>query len=208
LHVTGSRKRSSADAEDSFVSAAANAGRAAIWSNIRKKGDQEFRAYEVEAGAETTRVSTGYYLRKLHEMGILDRRLPGRAKTGYLYKMRRDPGPVAPRVGRDESKAERGRKLALIWRTMRALKRFTTDELAAVASENAEQVEISVETCRQHLGALVRAGYVRAKRAPGGNHKIYELVRNTGPLPPTLSHAVFDRNLGQTVWTEAEGVIA
>ena len=59
-----------------------------------------------------------------------------------------------------------------MWQSMRILKVFDRNEVAVTA-------EASVNTVRVYLGSLVKTGYLRQQ----GDK--YQLVRNSGPRPPT-----------------------
>lgn len=80
-----------------------------------------------------------------------------------------------------------------MWRAMRMLRGFTVPDLEATA-------EVRNSHAAKYVRALVNGGYVRIRQAKrngtAGGHAVYQLVRNTGPLPPRIGkHGVQDPNL-------------
>ena len=82
-----------------------------------------------------------------------------------------------------------------VWRAIRYLKKFSIEDIESTTHQSYPNV-------RRYLRRLAAAGYVRLlNQAKGGTVHFYQLVRDTGPLPPIPQFevkATFDPNNGQT----------
>lgn len=82
---------------------------------------------------------------------------------------------------------------ARIWNSMRVLRSFSRQELVSTAEAQPSNV-------RQYVLGLVRGGYVKAltsvDRGKKGGGAEFQLIRDTGPVAPRISHrGVVDPNL-------------
>lgn len=108
------------------------------------------------------------------------------------------PGPQRANTGR--SAPAKNTLRSRIWRTMRLRKRATIPEILENAASGDEKNAYA--NVLKYLGALKRAGYVKelARReqgtAPESNgHKVWLLVKDTGPLPPVVRKGgLYDAN--------------
>lgn len=75
-----------------------------------------------------------------------------------------------------------------VWMSMRIMRTFSQQDLL-------NTTESSYRTVRRYLSALVNAGYVRQKGR--GSDARYQLLRNTGPMPPAIKGSkLIDQNTG------------
>jgi predicted HTH transcriptional regulator len=80
-----------------------------------------------------------------------------------------------------------------IWRTMRALGAFTTNELETISGASRTYILLYVRV-------LKSAGYLRREhKQKTGTHSgsfwVYRLIRNTGPKTPIVRAVIYDPNL-------------
>lgn len=79
-----------------------------------------------------------------------------------------------------------------IWKTIRNLREFTLHEVSILT-------EVQPKNIGAYISALARAEYVRRiglrKEAPGPRHKLWRLIKNTGPKTPKLRRCLLDPNL-------------
>lgn len=96
-------------------------------------------------------------------------------------------------------------KTEKIWSFIRWTKRFSLDELLVTTG-------CAQTHAKNFIGVLRRAGYVRvaaSERDPAGRRRnIYELVRDTGVMPPKLVSSLFDPNTGEVFAFNAEAAPA
>ncbi len=77
-----------------------------------------------------------------------------------------------------------------VWMSMRILRTFSQADLLITT-------ETSYRTVRRYLSALTKAGYVRQQGK--GHEAKYQLLRNTGPKPPSIKgDRLIDQNTGIT----------
>lgn len=88
-------------------------------------------------------------------------------------------------------------KRATVWLAMRQLLRFDIPTLVMTT-------EVANRTVKDFVYAIGRAGYLRNQRiatgTPSGSKFIWQLVRDTGPLPPLTRRNgnVYDQNTRKT----------
>lgn len=116
-------------------------------------------------------------------------------EPGTLVKTRKAV-PRAP-VSKPPAKANARSRL---WTSMRVMPRFTHHDLAATA-------ETSLANAGAYVRALQKVRYLRCVHDSSGevgDHSVYALIRNTGPLAPRLHNGggVYDCNLQQEVRNE------
>ncbi|MGR3481658.1 hypothetical protein [Salipiger marinus] len=99
---------------------------------------------------------------------------------------------IAPASPGDQAASPEGN----MWRAMRRLGAFTPTDVAA--HSNAGGVEVSLDKARAYCRQLLGAEYLRVRvtAIPGRRDARYQLIRDTGPLPPrsTLVRGVLDPN--------------
>ncbi|MBR9841185.1 MAG: hypothetical protein GYB50_25380 [Rhodobacteraceae bacterium] len=85
------------------------------------------------------------------------------------------PSPVAGQVPTQEGN---------MWRAMRRLGHFSPTDVAA--HSNAGGVEVTIDKARGYCRQLLGAGYLKVRRTaiPGRREAKYQLIRDSGPLPP------------------------
>lgn len=86
-----------------------------------------------------------------------------------------------------------------MWTAMRMLKNFEPSDIAVNA--RTETLDVTVEEARNFCRMLLRGDqpYLRVRRTaiPGRREAAYQLIRDTGPMPPRECRvrAIFDDNL-------------
>lgn len=176
-----------------------------VWDRIRKLRGADFCLDEITFGDEC-RTTVRDYVAGLEHAGYLVMTQQNTNRTPKRWKLARDAGAEAPRVRRDGTPVTMGLAQEQMWRTLRMLKTdFNARELAAHAATIA--VPVNEKAAADYLGNLHRASYLRCTRpgkgtGRGGMQARYQLVSNTGPLPPMVcrADAVYDPNLGKVVW--------
>lgn len=180
-------------------------GPQAYWSAMRglTVRDGSFTSRDIAqlcgAGAVNT---VSCYVRACVRAGHVDvvgeRRLTHPASRRFkrfkLYAVR-----VTGRLEAPFEKPDRTPKLGAVhqqmWTAMRALSRFTTRELAVLAST--DEVTISSDTARIFCWKLEQAGYLQ-ELGRDGRWRVLRLRpgKGTGPIPPVITGAgeVIDRN--------------
>ncbi|MVO18261.1 hypothetical protein [Parasedimentitalea huanghaiensis] len=104
------------------------------------------------------------------------------------------------------AKDKRLTKEGRIWTAMRAASKFTIEDLLITFAGLEE--EFSEKSIRSYCATLQKAGYLKDTRR--GRVKAqsvrYHLVRDTGPLPPTVKRVpvVTDPNEGRVVYVQGE----
>jgi len=137
---------------------------------VRRVGSQRMAAEA--AGVSVCVVSqvlkgTYPFSKSLHE------RLKDRLDTLRKMRLTEDQKPFAykPRTDRER-----------IWQSIRILRRFTLNDLVATA-------EVTYDMARIYVALLRRAGLVSVVTPHGnkaGSWAVYRLVRDAGPVSPTL----------------------
>lgn len=185
-----------------------------IWDRIRQvPASTPFALRELLCGDEINSEATAQeYITGLFHAGYLDLRAAAvrhgtstKRRPAY-YSLARDAGAEAPRVRKDGMPVTMGLAQEQMWRTLRMLKGDTNArELAAHAAT--PEIPVRETAANDYLGHLHRAGYLRCIRpgkgtGRGGIQARYQLISNTGPRPPMVcrADAVYDPNLGKTVW--------
>lgn len=101
---------------------------------------------------------------------------------------------ICRRIARTKGSGDR-HKRARLWQAIRILRDFTTGDLMAVAEQDNRKAVLT------WLAQLRRAGYLHVQRDMGHrNENRYRLIRNTGPVCPSLVHrgrALYDHNTDQ-----------
>lgn len=189
-----------------------------VWDAIRRRRGAVFDLFDVNPGdvpRETVRdyvlslVRAGYLATVGTLIGPYDRR---------CYRLINDAGLEAPRVRRDGTPVTQGLAQEQMWRTLRMLKGDTNArELAAHAGT--PEIPVREIAAADYLRNLHLAQYLECTRpgkgtGRGGIQARYRLISNTGPRPPMVcrADAVYDPNLGKTVWvrpvTEEDAIYA
>jgi predicted ArsR family transcriptional regulator len=190
-------------------------GRSGLWAVMRKMKTFTVRDLFQETG--TADRTAWEYVKSLEKAGYVVHRATQQTSTGkgqHIYELVRDIGIEAPRVRRDGSEVTKGRIHEQLWRTMRILGDFSTDELAATAST--EEHPVKRETARRYITHLVKAGYIRITRKGRVGGKAspklparYKFIpaMYTGPKPPKAQRVrqVYDPNTKEVVWRSKSG---
>lgn len=179
-----------------------------VWERIRALRGADFGLADVTVGDECTATVRDYTigLENAGYIAVTQAHVSGGKNKCRRWRLARDAGAEAPRVRRDGTPVTMGLAQEQMWRTLRMLKTdFNARELAAHAATVA--VPVNEKAAADYLGNLYRAAYLRCTRpgrgtGRGGMQARYQLVTNTGPLPPMVcrADAVYDPNLGKTVW--------
>lgn len=181
--------------------------RQALWAVMREL--REFTVAELEDRTRVCEATIHGYIAALTKGKYLERKsdpalYPPR-KGGHIAKARyaliNDIGVDAPRINAKGEESRQGCIREQLWRTMRILGSFTTQDLIVHATT--EDCAIKLGSAREYLKYLAKAGYI-VQRQRGGP---WRLVKNTGPRPPVIQQIpqVFDPNLGTVVWTGKAG---
>ncbi len=163
---------------------------------------EQFTIAQITEESGGSRAFINRYIKALEEHKYL-RQHPrvGREKLYQLIKTNGVQAPILdesgkildPNVGRSPDRYYR------YWQAMRLLKTFSVQEIWFCADAEMEQTKPQVFTRQAvyplygYLSALKRAGYLTG----GGKNKKYQLVRDTGVLPPLFEAPkkhVFDFN--------------
>lgn len=181
--------------------------RQALWNVMREL--REFGISELEDRTRICEATIHGYVAALAKGKYLERKsdpvlYPPR-KGAHIAKARyaliNDVGVEAPRLNAKGEVSRQGCGREQMWRTMRILGSFTTQDLAVSATT--EECTVNVGSAREFLKYLAKAGYI-VQRQRGG---AWRLVKNTGPRPPVIQKLpqVFDPNTGKVVWTGKAG---
>jgi len=192
-------------------------GRQGIWQAIRKC--RRFTVRQLAEAARAERSAAWSYVKCLVAGGILQPDgtepaprsafggRPNDKNQSAVYRLVKDCGVEAPRLGKDGKPSKQGLAREQMWRTMHLVSSFNARDLAVTAST--EAVVVNLVDAKDYLQHLLRAGYlaIKAPSKPGhkpgtGDLAVYRLIKRTGPRPPMVQRmkTVFDPNLGQIVW--------
>lgn len=197
-----------------------------IWDAVRALDEATVPEIAARAGIAATGGEVPAvcrkYMQRLAELGHVER--AGRAphpsgRGGFVTKWRvvGRLGPVAPGLtGPGHSLSDtyhdaKGTAAARIWAAVRDLREFTAADVIDRLSWDGTAT--TRQRVQRRLRLLGDAGYLtcigREKpRLRGSTHKVWKLVRDTGPLPPAFDGlgCARDRNTGEVfVFSEQEG---
>lgn len=125
---------------------------------------------------------------------------PGKA---VQYEVAKDCGLEAPRVRKDGTEVTQGRGREQMWRTIKIIGDFSSDELAKAAST--PDFPVARATAKDYCIMLASADYLMITRegSPGIPSR-YRLIPShwTGPRAPMIQRLkqLFDPNTGQVVY--------
>jgi len=188
--------------------AVGNGPRQRVWTMIRAIGlGKPFERLEVMPGDINTDTARTY-LSALENAGYIEqsgtREGAHKGAKVRLYTLVRDAGIEAPRLRKNGKPVTQGLAQEQMWRTLRMHKGdINYIELAAYAST--PEIPVQAEAAKCYLYNLNQAGYLDCVKTGGAWRKglsRYRLIKNTGPRPPMVcrADAVYDPNLGKTVW--------
>ncbi|WP_010142193.1 hypothetical protein [Oceanicola sp. S124] len=160
----------------------------------------------IQANAE------GFTIALLHARSLANRKtisdyLAGLIAAGYVvkhdhpeqptYDLVKDGGHHAPRVRKDGTPVTQGAGAENMWRSIYMLREFTHEDIAAHATTLS--VQVTKETAKTYVSMLLKCGYLKVLRKAEpvkGRLAKYQLVRNTGPLPPKIQRVkrIYDPN--------------
>ncbi|WP_446807993.1 hypothetical protein ACH50O_11800 [Methylomonas sp. 2BW1-5-20] len=171
-----------------------------IWEKIRELKRFEFSDLVGNLPGTIHRDTTRGYVKALVLGEFLARVSDDVALVDY--ELIKDNGVEAPRVRRDGTPVDMGRKQENLWRTLRTIGRpVRLFELSALAATEAHP--ISPAFANDYARNLHHAGYLSKTEDK------YQLIpsKNTGPRPPMIQRIkqVYDPNLGKVVWSETKG---
>lgn len=165
---------------------------------------------EVEARIDLTRRQISNAAACLHRRSYLLWLGPGRYQLSDAGKAAAAAGEVirsGPTGPRNLVRVVKGTLRERAWRSMRGRRQFTLHDLivdSATADDKAPENNL-----HRYVRRLAAAGYLIAlpRRAPGiattsNGFKIWQLVKDTGPLSPVVLSkvsAIHDRNTGEDV---------
>jgi hypothetical protein len=176
----------------------ARPGRPEIWAALRALNSATGEEIRKTAAAQWATAED--YLLSLVAAGIVIITSLGQRRRDHVFALVQDTGAEAPRVRKDGTLVPPTKTEAL-WRSIKMLGSFTYAELAAAAGSEGLQA-------RDYCQHLARAGYLLVTETKHPNPTLYRLApgKNTGPLPPQIQRtkAVFDPNLRQIVWADAD----
>lgn len=177
--------------------------RQALWTVMREL--REFGISELEDRTRVCDATIHGYVAALTKGGYVERVNASQRQGGHIAKARyaliNDIGVDAPRINAKGEESRQGCIREQLWRTMRILGSFATQDLIVHATT--EDCAIKLGSAREYLKYLAKAGYI-VQRQRGG---AWRLVKNTGPRPPVIQQIpqVFDPNTGKVVWTGKAG---
>ena len=155
----------------------------AFMKSHRKFTRHEFHSVENVSGVAVRRVFT-----ELKTSGIL--RQVGKSGNLPLYSIYSQEAELKGKA--DQRLSKEGR----MWTAIRIFKVFTPQDLEISLAGTDEPIKPA--DIQKYCSVLVRAGFLRTllKAIPGKRPARYQLVRNSGPLPPVRKRVtvVFDPN--------------
>lgn len=181
--------------------------RQSMWEIIRKlhKGGEPITVRDVwMLGAEwAPKGRVRDYVAGLVAAGYL-RPIEGAPGPSVQYELMKDCGLDAPRVRKDGTEVTQGRGREQMWRTIKIIGEFTSQDLARAAST--PDFPVAEKTANEYCVMLAGAGYLQTVRAGRpGRFARYRLItsRWTGPRAPMIQRLkqVFDPNTGEVVYT-------
>ena len=159
-----------------------------------------FTREQMMALENVSRIAAKRFFARLKETGHLH--MVAKIGSVPLYSTR-DPGEI-----RDQAKDKRLSPQGRIWTAMRIARNFTPQDLQAGLGQSDDPV--SLKQVQRFCSLLTEAGYLRAtQKARNGKHPAkYQLVRNTGPLPPTSKKlpVIVDENEERVVFVKGENL--
>lgn len=190
-------------------------GRAGLWAAMREM--KTFTVRDLYQHTGTGERTAWEYVKSLTKAGYLALRAAQQTNTGqsmHIYELVKDIGIEAPRVRRDGTEVTQGRVNEQMWRTMRILGDFSTEELAMTAST--EEHPVKTDTARRYITHLTKAGYIRiTRKGKGGGKNTPRLAARykfipamyTGPKPPRVQRVrqIYDPNTKEVVWRSGKG---
>jgi hypothetical protein len=181
-----------------------------VWDRIRALKGSDFDLAEITLGAECKSTVRDYTigLERAGYLVVTQAHISGGRNRQRRWQLARDTGAEAPRVRKDGTPVTMGLAQEQMWRTLRMLKADTNArELAAHAST--PDIPVRESAAHDYLRNLHLAGYLECVKpgkgvGRGGIQARLRLISNTGPRPPMVcrAHAVYDPNLGKTVWVK------
>lgn len=184
-------------------------GEAAIWEMIQKLDKQgTWSPTDVARFVASDAKTVQYYVARLHAAGYV--RAVGRSGSRgrpKLFEIAR-PSIFTPRVSKDGKELPE-LNIDTLWRTMRMLKVFQAEDLAAYLEDTGRAA--NVKSIRVYLGRLFGAGLLVAAGKRGQRQgQRYRLARIPGPRAPRIlsTHVVWDPNRGEQLGTAQTDEVA
>ncbi len=183
-----------------------------VWVAIRKHRN-EFTIQQVAELGQMKYESAREFICSLTKAGVTEilreDKVYDHAKSikKRYYRLIQDLGYTVPTLTKDGTVVSKVTGNKAMWNALRITKRaLNANELAQLASN--DELTIKVETAKEYLRALQRAGYlvVTQQANNAGGRAKYQLLpnMNTGPNPPQIQRAkqVFDPNTNQVMFSE------
>lgn len=182
-------------------------GYEALWEHIKSFEARVFTVPDVEKLTNVRRDTVRDYVKRLLRAGYIEEAVNpyGPAKAYRLLKAPRH----APRLQRSGGTVTQGLGRQQLWRTIKMIGSFTSQDLAIAAST--EEVTVAKGYADDYIKFLVRAGYLRVmkKSVTGVSTAVYRMIpgKYTGPDAPMIQRIkrVYDPNLKKVVWPIEEG---
>ncbi len=154
----------------------------------------KFRYADVMKGANVPRHYIDIFTAKLRRLKLIKQ--VSREGSGQFYTVMDDAAAKAFEA------RKKGKKEGVIWTLMRSIKKFSPPEIMmAIAGERSD---ISEDDVRKYCSLLLKADYLAViqKARPGVHPARYQLVNDTGPLPPVKRtlEVVVDGNEDRAVY--------
>ena len=159
-------------------------GTATHWNYATKMtvGTEGFTAHDLSA-SQTIPMKVAYgIIADWIDQGVIET-CGKNLKARKLYRVKQEAAPKLFEV----SDGQTGDPLQNMWSAMRLVERFTHLDIQMYS--NNSRAAVTVEDARGYCQRLATAGYLRVARKAGkmNPYALYQLIRNTGPLPPKLA---------------------
>jgi hypothetical protein len=170
----------------------ANDAEKRMWTFIQNR--PKFLYEEVQKEAEVTRYQLDKFAAKLRHAGIL--KPVGRENSQQFFTVMDDD------AARAFAARKRGQKEGALWTSMRTLRAFSPQELLLAIGDGYD--DLDEPYARSYCSQLLKADYlaVLQKARPGVRPARFQLVRDTGPLPPVIRNlqVLVDQNEDRAVY--------
>ncbi|MEL7112611.1 MAG: hypothetical protein AAGK93_06665 [Pseudomonadota bacterium] len=156
-----------------------------------------FTYFDLAARASTQTKTVGNIVQRWEKQGLVERLGKG-PKNRMQFKVT-EKGSTRLGAPLDKDAFSSVSPEKNMWTAMRMLKMFTPRDIAVQARTDA--VDITLEQARAFCRMLVRGEqpYLKARRTaiPGRREATYQLIHDTGPIPPRECRvrAIYDANL-------------
>jgi len=142
-------------------------------------GQSQFTYADIKANASGSQWCQRNLMRKLQRLDLVF--MVGKDTKGRTVFSTSDRN-----AAHELAAKKRKEPTGLMWTAMRSLKSFSPDEVLTILSETLPTLQR--QDVQHYCSNLVKAEYlaVEQKARHGGRPAIYRLVKDTGPLAPTI----------------------